>query len=106
MHVLYYVINLSKGDKNSENTSACDELGPVLTKGLPPLLWRASEVRDPPPQSGVATRRRGVERERRARRSAARRDVDEDAKENILRSARVVAAVHRARGIRTGGANT
>ena len=34
--------------KTSKNTSACDELGPVLTKGLPPLP--SSDV----PQKGVA----------------------------------------------------
>ena len=38
-HNTYYTTLLTypREIKNSENTSAYDELGPVLTKGLPPL---------------------------------------------------------------------
>jgi len=53
--------------KNSENTSAYDESGPVLKKGLPPLRRRASEERalrplsrGRPSKARRALRRRGA----------------------------------------------
>ena len=44
-HNTYYTALLTyPGEvKTRFNTSACDESGPVLTKGLPPFFWNGSE---------------------------------------------------------------